>query len=383
MTGVQTCALPISTPAVAYLSRYLKMDAGVVISASHNPAQDNGIKFFSGLGEKLSDDDELIIENYLFGEDLDNLCPPAEQIGTIRFEENAAQIYSEFAHGSLGEEVSFKGIKAVVDCANGAASYLAPPVLRNFGLEGVFVACQPDGNNINFHCGSMHLEGLQEKVLSEGADLGLAFDGDADRVLLVDEKGENVDGDQMMVICAKYWKEKHWLTNNLVIPTVMSNLGMFKAFERLGIQCQLSPVGDRYVKEKMQEKGSVIGGEQSGHIIFMTINNTGDGIITALQVLRVMVHSGLPLSKLAAEMKKYPQVLLNAEVAEKRDLEMMPATKRAIAEVENILGENGRIVIRYSGTQNLLRVMIEGEEQNQINQLAEKIIGTAVAELSD
>ncbi|NYE58724.1 phosphoglucosamine mutase [Carboxydothermus ferrireducens] len=359
------------TPAIAYLTRELKATAGAVISASHNPMEDNGIKFFSGSGFKLPDEIEEEIEKYVLGEKEIPIRPIGAEIGRVREISDAVLLYKSFAKNTV--ELPFSGLRVVVDCANGAASYVAPKIYEELGAEVIPIFNTPDGTNINANCGSTHPEALMRAVVEEGAHLGLAHDGDADRVLAVDEKGNLVDGDQIMVIIGKYLKKKGLLKNNRIVVTVMSNLGLKKAFAREGIEVLETKVGDRYVLEEMLKNGAVIGGEQSGHIILLDHNTTGDGIITALQLMQVIVAEGKKLSELAQEMPKFPQVLKNVRVLDKEKIMASEELAKAIARGEKKLGE-GRILVRPSGTEPLIRVMAEGADAKLTEEVVDEII---------
>lgn len=370
--GIQVISAGVvPTPAVAFLVRKFKALAGAVISASHNPFEDNGIKFFSASGTKLRDDQEETIEAVLQGQ---IAVQPVEgkAIGRYAQVEEAIEVYKDY----LDELMSVNGrdYRLVVDCANGAASQLAQEVFERANLNVVMIGDRPNGTNINVNCGSTHLEQLQKRVLEEGADAGLAFDGDADRFLAVDEKGNVVDGDRLMAIYALAMKEEHRLANNQLVVTVMSNLGLKLAMREAGIELVETQVGDRYVNEGMKKSGAVLGGEQSGHIIFREYNSTGDGMISAIMLLNIMNHKHVPLSVLAdAAMTSLPQVLVNVPVTKKEGWKDIPAIQEAIAKAEAELGETGRVLVRASGTENLLRVMVEGKDQKEIETMANAI----------
>lgn len=370
--GIQVISAGVvPTPAVAFLVRKFKALAGAVISASHNPFEDNGIKFFSASGTKLRDDQEETIEAVLQGQ---VAVQPAEgkAIGRYAQVDEAIEVYKDY----LDELMSVNGrdYRLVVDCANGAASQLAQEVFERANLNVIMMGDRPNGTNINVNCGSTHLEQLQKRVLAEGADAGLAFDGDADRFLAVDEKGNVVDGDRLMAIYALAMKEEHRLANNQLVVTVMSNLGLKLAMREAGIELVETQVGDRYVNEGMTKSGAVLGGEQSGHIIFREYNSTGDGMISAIMLLNIMNHKRVPLSVLAdAAMTSLPQVLVNVPVTKKEGWKDIPAIQDAIAKAEAELGETGRVLVRASGTENLLRVMVEGKDQKEIETMANAI----------
>lgn len=361
----------ISTPAIAYLTKKLQADAGIVISASHNPVEDNGIKFFGSDGFKLSDEKEMSIER-LLDNSVDYPQPVGGRVGRVYRIDNGEDFYVEHAKNTINCDL--QGLKIVVDGANGAASELAPRIFRELGAEVITINCQPDGVNINAHCGSTHPEQLQKVVVEQQADLGLAHDGDADRVIAVDEKGNLVDGDYIMTVCGLHLWEKGKLANNTLVITVMTNLGLKLAYEKTGVQLIETQVGDRYVLEAMREKNAVLGGEQSGHIIFLQHNTTGDGIITALQLLSVVKERKQSLSQLAAQMKRLPQVLLNVRVKDKNKVMDIPQVQQAIQTVEAKLAGRGRVLIRPSGTEPLVRVMVEGEKQEELQELAESVV---------
>ena len=370
---IKTGVLP--TPGIAYLVRKMGADAGAVISASHNPFEYNGIKFFSGEGFKLDDALEDEMEAFVTGKK-EFLQKPltGASLGRIMIpEESPAGLYREFVKSTAG--VRLDGMKIVIDCANGAASPIAETVFSDLGADVTVICASPDGININDGCGSTHPEKLCEAVVREKADIGLAFDGDADRLIAVDETGTEVDGDRVIMICAGLLKEEGTLKNDTVTVTVMSNLGFHKRAEQLGMHVDVTAVGDRYVLESMRKTGCVIGGEQSGHIIFLNHSTTGDGMIAALQLLRACIRAGRPLSELAAEIPVFPQVLINAKVknenknAYRQDEEIC----RLIDETEKKMKGDGRVLIRPSGTEPLVRVMIEGSDTEEIRSDAEKI----------
>lgn len=362
----------IPTPAVAVMTRMLNCMAGVVISASHNPYQDNGIKFFSPLGTKLPDEMERAIEAVI----ADNLAgvptPSGADVGRVIPYPEAADKYAHFIQSKVDGD--FAGIRVVMDCANGAASYIAPRLLRSLGADVVAISCEPDGININDGCGSTHLEQLQKAVVREEADLGIAYDGDADRLLAVDEKGNVVDGDRLLLIFGSYLDKEGLLRENTVVITVMSNLGLKIALKDRGIQTLETAVGDRYVIEGMKESGAVLGGEQSGHIVFGLDNTTGDGILSSVKLLQILKESKGKLSTLANAMEQYPQILINVPVKEKQGWENKQEIQTAIKKAEAELGDTGRVLVRASGTENLLRVMVEGKNQAQIESLANDIV---------
>ena len=359
------------TPAIAYLVRQKGCTAGVVISASHNPYPDNGIKFFDGNGFKLPDAVEDEIEKLCTASADDCLPRPTKgDIGQIFYHQDWLEEYVNFV---VSTSDTLTGLKVVYDGAHGAASYVGPKILRQLGAEVVAINVTPTGTNINDNAGSTHLEGLQEAVLREGAQVGIANDGDADRCLMVDEKGQVLDGDQIMLLCGLHLKEQGKLKENMIVGTVMSNIGFHKAAKELGMQTCSTAVGDRYVLEKMLAEGYSIGGEQSGHVIFLDYNSTGDGLLTAVQTLSIMKEKGKSLSELAGLMTKYPQLLVNVRVLTKAGWETNTAIQDAISEAEEELGANGRILVRPSGTEPLIRVMAEGPDQDQLDELCNRI----------
>ena len=363
----------IPTPAIAYLVRMYGADAGVVISASHNPFEFNGIKYFNNKGLKLSDEIEKRIEAII----LDNIeeIPQAEakNIGQSKIMENARRDYEEFLKSSISDD--FRGIKIALDCSNGAAYRIAPEIFKELGAEVIVINNKPDGININFKCGSTHLEELKKCVIENKLDLGLAFDGDADRMLAVDEKGETVDGDKIMSICGQHLKEMGKLKGDAIVATVMSNIGLEIFAKKNGIKLLKTKVGDRYVLEQMLETGYSLGGEQSGHIIFLDYNTTGDGILTGLQLLSVLKAAGKKLSEAASIMQVYPQVLINARVSNNKKDEYMSDSIIAsmVSNIESEFKDEGRVLIRPSGTEPLVRVMIEGKDINYIEQRAREL----------
>ena len=363
----------LPTPAVAYLTKKYKVDAGVVISASHNPVEFNGIKFFDGNGYKLPDEMEDEIEAVIKS-GMDGVkFPTGRQVGKIKYRTDAREEYINHAIQSIPMDLS--GLKIVVDCAEGAAFYTSVEALKELGANVIAIHNNPDGSNINANCGSTHMEELKGRVLVEKAHVGLAFDGDADRMLAVDENGQSVDGDQIMAIIGNHMKSKGTLKDDTIVATVMSNLGFFIMGEKNGLKMEQTKVGDRYVLERMREIGSNLGGEQSGHIIFLDENTTGDGLLSALHLLQVMVETGKPLSELASIMEVLPQALVNAKVANhKKDRYMeYPEIAKAIEDLTAKFDGEGRVLIRPSGTEPLVRVMIEGKDQAQIEEEAKKL----------
>jgi phosphoglucosamine mutase len=358
----------IPTPAIAYLTRSEAFDAGIVISASHNPYEDNGIKVFSGRGEKLGEILEAGIERLV-----------ADQAWTVSPAGGAAEPsalsrrYVEHLRQILDSAGPLAGSRIVLDCANGATCAVAPSLFTDLGFEVIAIADEPNGRNINLNCGSTHLAGLQAKVASTGARLGVAFDGDGDRALFVDRHGHTVDGDAVMLMAADQLQKEGRLSANTVVATVMSNIGLELALRERGIELVRAPVGDKYVMEEMLRRGSAIGGEQSGHIIFANHLFTGDGIATALNVLRIMAVTGRELDDLAAQLVTYPQVLVNVRVRERADYNEIPAIASAIRKIEGRLDGQGRLLIRYSGTEPLLRIMLEGKDDAEIRRWANEI----------
>jgi len=361
------------TPAIAYLTRKHKVDAGVVISASHNPMEFNGIKFFNGEGYKLSDALEDEIEDLINNNMKDVVMPIGSGVGKIEYRFDLVEQYIKFMKKCVPVDLS--GMKIVVDCAEGAAHYTSVKTLQDLGAELVAIHTEPDGTNINANCGSTHMDELKARVVYEKAQVGLAFDGDADRMLAVDENGELVDGDQIMAICGLHMKEKGTLKKETIVVTVMSNLGLTLMAQKEGVKLEKTKVGDRYVLENMMENGYNLGGEQSGHVIFLDDNTTGDGLLSALNLLRVMVETKKPLSELASVMQVLPQALVNAKVPnhKKEDYMAYPEIAEAISALEKKFNGEGRVLIRPSGTEPLVRVMIEGKDQKVIETEAKKL----------
>ncbi|MEG0798142.1 MAG: phosphoglucosamine mutase [Acidaminococcaceae bacterium] len=370
----------VPTPAVSFLTAQMKANAGVVISASHNPFEDNGIKFFSRTGHKLPDSVEDEIENIVSTPVDYQKTPTGSSIGQVIVEAGMASQYVN--HIVQSADTKLNGLKVVMDCANGANSEIAPMILRALGAEVVSLFDSPNGININNGCGSTHLEALQAKVLEVGADAGIANDGDADRCLAVDEQGKAFDGDQMMLICALELMKKHQLKDNVLVTTVMSNVGLHQAMKEHGGRCVKTAVGDRYVLEEMTKKGYQLGGEQSGHIIFSEYAKTGDGILTAVKLLGAMVKNNKALSELGELMTKYPQILLNVRVANKHGWEEKKALQEIVAHYQQELGENGQILVRASGTEPLIRIMAEGPDQTRLETIANAIAEVVIKELA-
>ncbi|GAB4489904.1 MAG: phosphoglucosamine mutase [Thermodesulfovibrionales bacterium] len=364
---------PLPTPGIAYLTRTLRIDAGVVISASHNPFQDNGIKFFSHNGFKLPGETERKIEELVRGDSLDRYRVPGESVGRAFRLDDATGRYIEYIKSTLRKGVTFEGMKIVVDCANGAAYKTTPWVLRELGAEVISINDRPNGVNINDGCGSLHLDGLSAAVREQKADIGIAHDGDADRTLVCDEKGRVVDGDQVMGICALELAAERALKRNTVVATVMSNIGLELFLRKHGIELVRTRVGDRYVVETMLADGYNFGGEQSGHIVFLDHNTTGDGPITAVQLLNLMKAKNQALSRLASRIQLFPQVLLNVEIDRKQDIREFPAITDGVRRAEEQLAGRGRVLVRPSGTEPKIRVMVEGEDQKLIQRIARDI----------
>ncbi len=370
---------PLPTPGIAFITSSMRADAGVVISASHNPYQDNGIKIFAADGFKLPDEVEAEIERDMeaIGNGHDGVRAAPDAIGKAVRIEDAGGRYVQFLKHAFPRDLTLDGVKVVVDCANGAAYSVAPQVFSELGASVDELNVWPDGRNINYACGALHPEYMAEEVKRSGAQLGIALDGDADRVILADENGNVIDGDQVMAILATRMLAQGELPEQTVVATVMSNLGLERALSSRGGKLVRNAVGDRYVVEAMRERGLVLGGEQSGHIVFLDHATTGDGIVAALRVLAVMAQERKPLSELAARaMTRYPQVLLNFAVARKRPFEEMPSVQKMIAKVEGALGAEGRVLVRYSGTEAKARVMIEGQDEAGIKAYADEIAET-------
>jgi phosphoglucosamine mutase len=372
---------PLPTPGIAFITASMRADAGVVISASHNAYQDNGIKFFSRDGFKLPDELELQIEELIFSKKIDALRPTAAAVGKAFRIDDAGGRYVVFLKNTFPRDLDLIGLKIVLDCAHGAAYKVAPAVLEELGAEVITLGVSPNGTNINKDCGSLHPEGIAAAVKTHGADLGIALDGDADRVIFVDGAGNQVDGDHIMAICATDMIHKGSLAHQTLVATVMSNLGLEIAMRAAGGTMLRTDVGDRYVVEEMRRGGFNLGGEQSGHMIFLDHNTTGDGMLSALQVLAIMQRSGRSLADLAKVMTALPQVLVNVRVAARKKLKDVPVLKQLIADTEQKLGDEGRVLIRYSGTEPLLRIMLEGQDKEYITRLANEIAATVTREL--
>ena len=366
------------TPAIALLARQTNAAAGVVISASHNPYEDNGIKLFDGTGHKLDDNQEKIIEEHIEKTPVEIA---SSRIGRLIDLNDAAGQYIEYIRGALAD-ISLNGIKLVMDCSNGATHKVAPQLFELMGAEVISIFCDPNGTNINDNCGSQHPGILATEVVSQNADLGLAFDGDGDRLIAVDENGEILTGDQVMAICAKDLQDKGDLKGNKVVATVMSNMGFRIAMKELGIDLFTTQVGDRYVMQEMMAQDAILGGEDSGHMIFRDHHTTGDGIMAALRLLSAIQTASLPLSKLSEVMTVFPQVLVNVDVDDKPELSAIPEIDGVIKEVEDALGDNGRVLVRYSGTQSKCRIMVEGPTLDETSRFCRKIADVVRMHLS-
>jgi len=364
---------PLPTPGIAFLTRTLRLDAGIVLSASHNPFEDNGIKFFSSEGFKLPDALERKIEELMLDDGLQRHRPKGTEIGKAYRLDDATGRYIEYIKSTLPKGMTFEGIKIVVDCANGAAYKTTPLLLRELGADVISINDKPDGININVNCGSLHIETLLQAVKLHKADIGIAHDGDADRTIFCDEKGKIVDGDQILGMWAVELNQQRTLKKDTVVSTVMSNLGFEEYLRNNGIRLIRTRVGDRYVVQEMIKGGYNLGGEQSGHVIFLDFNTTGDGPLTSVQVLYLMKKKCAPLSKLASEIELYPQILMNVEVENKHALKLNPEIEEAIKTAEKTLAGKGRILVRPSGTESKVRVMLEGEELSLITKLGKDI----------
>ena len=374
---------PLPTPGIAFITRSMRADAGIVISASHNPYQDNGIKIFSGEGFKLPDELESEIERMIMDGSIDEIRPVASEIGKAHRIDDAVGRYIVFLKNTFPQELTLSGLKLVVDCAQGATYKVAPAVFEELGAHVVAHAVEPDGENINKECGTLHPNVLRELVLDKNAHIGVAFDGDGDRVLFVDEKGGIVDGDTLMAICGRYLKDRAFLKKNTVVATIASNMGLDVCLKREGVRVVRTDVGDRYVLERMLQEGFNFGGEKSGHVVFLDHNTTGDGIVTALKVLNIMVEKGATLNDLKAGFEEFPQVELNIGVREKKPLDKVPELRKKIESVEKALRKKGRVVVRYSGTEMLLRIMVEGKNHDQVKDYAQEIAEVARKRLAE
>jgi len=364
---------PLPTPGIAFLTRSMRADAGVVISASHNPFQDNGIKFFDRTGFKLPDETEREIERLLGHDEIAHLRPTATAVGKAHRIDDATGRFNVFLKSTFPRHLTLDGLKVVVDCANGAGYRVGPEVFDELGAEVVAIGVDPDGENINEGCGALHPEKLGERAVEEGAAVGIAIDGDGDRVIFTDEKGGVVDGDELLAILGLDLQERGGLTNGGIVATVMSNIGLEVALRDRGVQLIRVAVGDRYVVEEMRRGGFILGGEQSGHLVCLDQSTTGDGLLTVLRVLALMIESGKPLSELRRVMERFPQMLVNVHVRERRDLRTIPGVMDAIDKANRELGDRGRVLVRYSGTERLVRVMVEGDRLPVVERLVTDI----------
>jgi len=371
---------PMPTPAIAHLTKSLDANAGIVISASHNPAEDNGLKLFSSDGKKLPDEMEEKIEAFIFSQQDTQGKIVGEKIGRARRIEDARGRYIEYIKSTVGSQ-NLEGMKIVLDCANGASYIVAPSIFRELGAEVVLIGATPDGLNINKDCGALHPELIRKEVIRQKADIGIAVDGDADRVILVDEKGNVVDGDAIMAIAGADMLERKTLAKNTVVATDYSNMGLNDTLSKKGAKLVRVKNGDRYVIEEMLKNGYNLGGEQSGHIIFGDHSHTGDGTLAALKIIEIMKRKGKTLSGLASILRKYPQTLLNLKVREKKELEKLPSAMKAIAKANSELGSTGRTHIRYSGTENLLRIMVEAKTDGQAKRIAKELADAVKKEI--
>ncbi|MFO7607247.1 MAG: phosphoglucosamine mutase [Desulfurivibrionaceae bacterium] len=364
---------PMPTPGIAFITTSMRADAGVVISASHNPFQDNGIKIFSRDGFKLPDQQELKIEDLIFSKKMESLRPIAEEIGKAFRLDDARGRYTVFLKNTFPRKYVLDGFHIVLDCANGATYGVAPHVFEELGAKVTALAVEPDGRNINHQCGALYPQLMAEKVKEIGADIGIALDGDGDRLIVVDEKGRIVDGDHVMAICASELMARRKLRKKTLVSTVMSNLGLEVAMQKMGGRMLRTQVGDRYVVEEMRRGGYNFGGEQSGHLVFLDHNTTGDGILAALQLLAIMIKRDKPLSELATLMESFPQTLQNVKTGSRIDPARIKGFSRKVADLEKELGASGRILVRPSGTEAVIRVMVEGPDQSLIESMAAEL----------
>lgn len=372
----------LPTPGIAFITQSMRADAGIVISASHNPYEDNGIKIFNGNGFKLSDAEEDTIEDLILNNKLKDLLPAPHDMGQAYRLEDVKGRYVVFLKNTFPRTLSMEGMKIVLDTANGATYRVAVEAFTELGADVQVIHNAPNGLNINDKCGSQHTQDLRKRVVETGAALGLAFDGDGDRLIAVDEKGSEITGDQILIICATMLKQEGKLKNDLLVSTIMSNLGLRVACKKYGFNHHASKVGDRYVLEDMLRMGGIIGGEESGHMIFLDHHTTGDGILTAMQLVAAMVQWGKPLSELARMMDVYPQKLINVNVARKPEINTVPEIVAAIKQIESELGDDGRVLVRYSGTQNMCRVMIEGPTEEVTEKYCKQLSDVVKAALS-
>ncbi|MBE0425076.1 MAG: phosphoglucosamine mutase [Nitrospirae bacterium] len=382
MGGVPYLVGVLPTPGIAFITQSMRADAGIVISASHNPYEDNGIKIFSGSGFKLSDEQEETIENLILEGKLPDMVPPAREMGRAYRLNDVLGRYIVFLKNTFPRELSMENMKIVIDAANGATYKVAPETFFELGADIDVIHNNPNGLNINDNCGSQHTHDLKKRVVEKKAAIGLAFDGDGDRLIAIDEKGCEITGDQILMICAKTLKDEGRLKNDLLVSTIMSNLGLMIACKKYNFRHHASKVGDRYVLEDMLTLGAAIGGEESGHMIFLDYHTTGDGIVTAMQLIASMIKTGKPLSELAKIMDVYPQKVINVAVKSKPEISSVPQLVDVIREVEKELGDGGRVLVRYSGTQNVCRVMVEGPSDEltekhckQIAEVLQRLLG--------
>ncbi len=381
--GIDTLMVgPLPTPGVAFITKAYRAAAGIMISASHNPFYDNGIKIFNSEGFKFSDEQENQIEQIIATGNFLK-APLDAEIGKNKRIDDIDGRYIEHLKNTFSIGGSLKGVKIFLDCANGAAHRVAPLAFWELGAEVIVTANQPDGLNINEKCGALYPQGIMRGVLENRADVGIALDGDGDRIMMVDEKGMLVDGDMILAICAKEMKEHQQLINNRVVGTVMTNFGVVRFLQSIGVEVLLSSVGDRYVLQEMLEHEAYLGGEQSGHLIFLNHTTTGDGILSALQILAIMKQSGKKLSELASVVQKYPQVLVNISVREKPPLEQLKSVQAIMGDIKKELGNDGRLLVRYSGTENLCRVMVEGQNEKKIHEMANVIAMAITNEIGE
>jgi len=364
---------PLPTPGIAFITTSMRADAGVVISASHNPFQDNGIKIFSHDGYKLPDEKELTIEDLIFSQKMAALRPVAEEVGKAFRIDDARGRYIVFLKNTFPSQYTLDDFHIVLDCAHGATYGVAPHVFEELGARVTTLGAKPDGKNINHECGALHPQLMAQKVRELGADIGIALDGDGDRLIIADEKGNIIDGDHVMAICAADLMARRKLKKKTLVTTVMSNMGLEAVMQRLGGKMVRTKVGDRYVVEEMRRNGYNFGGEQSGHLIFLDHNTTGDGILAALQLLAVMIKHRKPISELAAIMESFPQVLKNVRTSRKIDVEQVVGFSKKVAAMEEKLGQDGRILVRPSGTEPVIRVMVEGKDDATINTMADEL----------
>jgi phosphoglucosamine mutase len=365
---------PLPTPGIAFVTTSMRANAGVVISASHNPYYDNGIKIFSRDGFKLPDEIEHRIEELIFSSHLQSMRPTANEVGKAYRIDDAVGRYVVFLKNTFPNDLTLEGLRIALDCANGAAYRVAPAVFEELGAEVMPIGVEPNGENINADCGSLHPEVVTRLVLDKGADIGIALDGDGDRIIFVDRKGKQVDGDHILAVCGLQMLTEQKLKNKTVVTTVMSNMGLDRVIQSAGGSVVRTQVGDRYVVEEMVRGNYNLGGEQSGHTVFLDYNTTCDGILTALQVLAIMKRKEKPLDALASVMESLPQVLYNIRVKEKKDLAEFPEINKRIQAIEGSLGSSGRIFVRYSGTEPLLRIMVEGEDEAKLHRFAQDVV---------